>query len=421
MTATAERTAAPSTEPMPLALAGRIRRRRNLWFAALGLVMVATAWSVWLRLTQGMSVTDVTSQMPWGAWVAFYIFFVGLSAGAFLLSSLVYVFGMYQFERVGRAALLSAIISMGVALAFIGFDLGRFERGPSTLLHFHWSSPLSWEVRFYILYIALLIAELALAIRVQKRKMAVHKGHRWMRVLGTIGVPLAIFGVHGGTGTIFAVVKARGMWFGGLFPVIFVVSAIVSGTALLLLVYYLQTRAVGRVPNVTLLRGMGTVLAAALGIDLGLTFYEFLVPILASEHHDLNIIGIQAFGPMWWSFWIVQLLLGMLVPFVVLVVPALKRRTTLLVAASALVIVGIMAVRFNIVVPPLLPPVIEGYPWNDYLPTPVEWGVSAFFIAGGMLVYSLVATWLPIHDPDPADEPEPLADRPTAHAEEVTA
>ncbi len=421
MTATAERTAAPSVQPTPPELADHIRRRRNLWFAALGFVMVATAWSVWLRLSQGMSVTDVTSQMPWGAWVAFYIFFVGLSAGAFLLSSLVYVFGMYQFERVGRAALLSAIISMGVALAFIGFDLGRFERGPSTLLHFHWSSPLSWEVRFYILYIALLIGELALAIRVQKRRMDVHKGHRWMRILGTIGVPLAIFGVHGGTGTIFAVVKARGMWFGGLFPVIFVVSAIVSGTALLLLVYYLQTRAVGRVPDVKLLRGMGTVLAAALGIDLGLTFYEFLVPILASEHHDLNIIGIQAFGPMWWSFWIVQLLLGMLVPFVVLVVPALKRRTKLLVAAAALVIVGIMAVRFNIVVPPLLPPVIEGYPWNDYLPTPVEWGVSAFFIAGGMLVYSLIATWLPIHDPDPAEEPEPLADRPAAHAEEVTA
>ena len=92
-----------------------------------------------------------------------------------------------------------------------------------------------------------------------------------------------------------------------------------------------------------------------------------------------------------------------------------------LVLAVGFLIVGIMAVRFNIVVPPLLPPVIEGYPWNDYLPTPVEWGVSAFFIAGGMLVYSLVATWLPIHDPDPADEPEPLADRPTAHAEEVTA
>jgi len=422
MTSTVERATAPVVASGPSSLAARNRRRLTLWFATLAGVMVATTWSVWLRLSQGMSVTDVTSQMPWGAWVAFYIFFVGLSAGAFLLSSLVYVFGMYQFERVGRAALLSAIISMGVALAFIGFDLGRFERGPSTLLHFHWSSPLSWEVRFYLLYIALLIAELALAIRVQKRRMSVHKGHRWMRILGTIGVPLAIFGVHGGTGTIFAVVKARGMWFGGLFPVIFVVSAIVSGTALLLLVYYLQTRAVGRVPNVRLIRGMATVLAAALGIDLGLTFYEFLVPILASEHHDLNIIGIQAFGPMWWSFWIVQLGLGMVIPFLVLVIPALKRRTELVVAASALVIVGILAVRFNIVVPPLLPPVIEGYPWNDYLPTPVEWGVSAFFISGGVLVYSLVSAWLPIHDPDPADEPEPLADRPTTqHAEEVSA
>lgn len=396
-----------------------VARTKRIWYAALGAILLLSAWPVWLRLSRGLEVTDMTSQMPWGAWVAFYIFFVGLSAGAFLLSSLVYVFGMHQFERIGRAALLSAIVSMGVALAFIGFDLGRFERGPSALAHFHWTSPLSWEVRFYTLYIALLTAELVVAVRLHKRQVrSQQRAKRWLRILGTVGVPLAIFGVHGGTGTIFAVIKARGMWFGGLFPVIFVVSAMVSGTALLLLVHYWQSRATRRRPDRNLVNGLATVLAAVLAVDLGLVFYEFVVPLMAFQHHDLSIISILATGPLWWTFWIVQLLLGMIIPFLVLVVPALRSRMPLAVGAATLVVIGIVAVRFNIVVPPLLPGVIEGYPENAYFPTLVEWGVSAFCIAAGVLAYSLIAERFPIHEPDPDEAAAQPAETPLS--QEVT-
>ena len=79
--------------------------------AVLFVALIIGSWALWQRLSLGLAATDLTSQMPWGAWVAFYIYFVGLSAGAFLLSSLVYVFGMMQFERIGRMALLSAIVS----------------------------------------------------------------------------------------------------------------------------------------------------------------------------------------------------------------------------------------------------------------------------------------------------------------------
>lgn len=374
-------------------------RNRKLWYGFLALCLLAGAWPVLNRLLNGMAVTDVTSQMPWGAWVAFYIYFVGLSAGAFLLSSLIYVFGMHQYEKIGRAALLSAIVAMGVALAFIGLDLGRVDRALITLVFFHWTSPLSWEVRFYTLYIALLIAELVFALMLQRRTMAPDKAHRWMRILGIIGVPLAIFGVHGGTGTIFAVVKARGMWFGGLFPIVFVVSAVVSGTALTMAIHYWRSRGAGRKPDATLLRQLSTVLVGAIFVDLGLMFYEFIVPILSFEHHDKSIMAVMALGPYAWSFWIFQI--GFLIAALVICLSPLKRRPGWLAAAAMMVVVGIIGVRFNIVVPPLVPPVIEGYPTNIYFPTLTEWLVCAFLCAGGALVYSLVSEWQPIHDPDP--------------------
>lgn len=386
------------------------RRNRVLWYGFLLLVLAIGAWPVLNRLINGVAVTDLTSQMPWGAWVAFYIYFVGLSAGAFLLSSLIYVFGMHQFEKIGRAALLSAIVSMGVALAFIGLDLGRVDRALITLVYFHWTSPLSWEVRFYTMYVVLLTAELVFALMLQRRTMAPAKAHTWMRILGIVGVPLAIFGVHGGTGTIFAVVKARGMWFGGLFPIVFVVSAVVSGTALVMAIHYWQARGAGKRPDTKLMQQLSVVLIGAIFVDLGLMFYEFIVPILSFEHHDKSIMAIMALGPYAWSFWLFQI--GFLVAALVICMSPLKRSAGWLVTAAMLVVVGILGVRFNIVVPPLVPPVIEGYPVNDYFPTLTEWLVCAFLCAGGALAYSLVSEWQPIHDPDPdehVDEHEEVA------------
>jgi len=386
-------------------------RTRVLWYGFLGLLIVAGGIAFFFRMTQGLAVTNLSSTTPWGAWVAFYIFFVGLSAGAFLLSSLVYVFGMYQFERIGRAALLSAIVSMGVALAFIAVDLGRIDRSALPLVFFHWTSPLSWEVRFYIVYIILLSAELAIAIRLHKglSKSSV-RAQRRLRILGTIGIPLAIFGVHGGTGTIFAVLKARGMWFGGLFPVIFVVSAMVSGTALLAVIHYAQSRGSGRRPDAGLMKGLATVLAGVLCVDLGLMFYEFVVPLLAFQPHDGDVIRVMTLGPMWWSFWIIQLLAGMIIPLVILLTPRLRARPGVVAAAAALVVVGIVGVRFNIVVPPLIPGVLDGLPSGHYVPTLIEWVLSLGLIAGGAAAYSLIAELLPIHDHDDDDDEADASD-----------
>lgn len=145
---------------------------------------------------------------------------------------------------------------------------------------------------------------------------------------------------------------------------------------------------------------MSTVLIGAIFIDLGLVFYEYIVPILAFEHHDKSIIGIQATGPYWWSFWIIQLGMGMIFPLIILLSP-LRKKVGWIFAAAVMTVIGILGVRFNIVVPPLVPPVIEGYPTNIYFPTLTEWAVCAFLVAGGALVYSLVSEWQPIHDPLP--------------------
>jgi molybdopterin-containing oxidoreductase family membrane subunit len=359
------------------------------WYVFLAIALLVGGGATVYRLVMGLEATNLSSPMPWGAWVAFYIYFVGLSAGAFLLSSLIYVFGMTRFEKVGKTALLTALVCMIVALAFIGLDLGRWERALIPLLRFNWLSPLAWEVRFYIIYIALLAGELFLAVRGREQD------HQWLRILGTVGIPIAIFGVHGGTGTIFAVVKARGMWSGPLAPIVFIVSALVSGTALLTAMYAIRQRARRLPVDGGLIVDLGKLLMGFLIVDAGLMFYEFLVPGLSMNPHENEVIRVMATGRMAWSFWIVQLGLGIVGPLVILM-SGLKRHWQWVAAAAAMVVVGIVGVRFNIVVPALIPPVLEGLPRGDYAPTLVEWLSSAGLIAIGLLLFSLGAEWLPL-------------------------
>lgn len=384
------------------------------WYLLLVALMMAGGVAILHRTVNGLAATNLTSTTPWGAWIALYIYFVGLSAGAFLLSSLIYVFGMTRFERVGRMALLTALVAMIVALTFVLIDLGRMERALSALVHFNWLSPLAWEMRFYLIYILLLGAELWFAMRADLVRNAVRsrlarwlsfgsksldteRDHRMLRILGTIGVPVAIFGVHGGTGTIFAIVKARGMWFSALTPIVFIVSALVSGTALLALLYILRQKALRRPVDTGLVADLGRLLGAFLLVDLGLLFYEYLVPLLSMAPHETEVMHVMMEGPYAWSFWILQLAIGMVAPAIILMT-RLRESVPLTALAALMVVVGIVGVRFNIVVPPLITPVLPGLPAGQYFPNAVEWWSSAGIIAMGLLLFSLAADLLPVDD-----------------------
>lgn len=390
------------------------RLLRAGWYLLLIALVAAGGVAIAHRTAHGLAATNLTSITPWGAWIAFYIYFVGLSAGAFLLSSLIYVFGMARFERLGRMALLTALVAMIVALTFVLLDLGRMERALSALVYFNWLSPLAWEMRFYVIYILLLAAELWFAMRADlvrraersrlarwlsfgSRSPDTGRDHRMLRILGTIGVPIAIFGVHGGTGTIFAIVKARGMWFSALTPIVFIVSALVSGTALLALLYILRQKALKRPVDAGMVADLGKLLGGFLLVDLGLLFYEFLVPLLSMAPHETSVVHLMMEGPYAWTFWILQLGIGMVAP-AILLMTRLRESVPLTALACLMVVVGIVGVRFNIVVPPLIEPVLQGLPAGQYFPNAVEWWTSAGIIAMGLLLFSVAADLLPVDE-----------------------
>jgi Ni/Fe-hydrogenase subunit HybB-like protein len=396
-------------------------RIRYGWYGLLAILLLVGAYAMYLRITQGMASTNLTSITPWGAWVAFYIYFVGLSAGAFLVSTLSNVFNMEGMEKVDRDALLAAIISMAVALLFVWVDLGRMDR----LWHpFAWrqlTSPLMWEVHAYVAYILVLVTELYFAMRVDLARLASRvsgwrgklysvltlgrtdtsdsgreRDETWLKRVGILGIPLAIFLVHGGTGVLFAVAKARPYWNSGLFPIIFVVSAVVSGTALVLALYVLRRKLFGGSLDRDLLERLAKLLAGFVLVDLAFFLIDMLIALNSLHPTDVETWLLILTGEMSWSFWVVMVALGWVIPLSLLAKRSWRRTPSLMVLAALSVVVGIVGVRFNIVVPPLIVPVMEGMPAGEYFPTLVEWTTSIGIIAVGLLLYTFGAELLPL-------------------------
>ena len=151
-----------TTLPQQAPLQGASRSRARYGVFALWLVIaVLGAIGIGERIVLGDRLGFDGSYIPWGMWVAAYIFFIGLSAGAFLLSSMVYVFGFRQFEQIGPLALFTAAVTLAMALISILFDLGHMERFWEVFVRPQFHSMMAWMVWLYTSYFLLLLGRAA--------------------------------------------------------------------------------------------------------------------------------------------------------------------------------------------------------------------------------------------------------------------
>jgi protein NrfD len=403
-------------------------------FWTVGLLLIATGSWAWIdRFLNGDRNANYGSLVPWGLWVAAYIYFIGLSAGSFLVSSLVYVFNIKRFESIGRLALYSAVVTLVLALLSISADLGHPFRAWHVLVYPNFRSPMAWMIWLYSAYFILLTLELWFVLRhdlvVGSRRpgwrgriyrilvfgsnddsAATRESDRQVvRILASIGVPLAVM-FHGGVGSLFGVVASRPGWHGGLFPILFLVSALVSGGALLVLVSAIFQDGLRRNREVVL--DLARLVLALLAVDVLLQISETLVGFYGNEPARVQNLRLIYAGPYWWVFWFWQLALGTLVPILLLASPWTRRNPLAAAVACGLIAIGFLAVRLNIVIPGLADEQVHGIvqAYNsaristDYVPSVMEFTFTAGIIGIGLLLFGIGEWFLPRSSEEPAQE-----------------
>jgi len=283
---------------------------------------------------------NIVHQEAFGIFIAVYFYLTGLSAGSFILSTLAYGFGMEKFKSLGRVGVILATGLLIIAPLFLLLHIGVPHRAWHLFVYLNFESPITWGSFLLILYPINCIIYGYFMFKEQKKLT---------RLFGLIGIPLAV-SVHGYTGFILAFGKARALWNTALMPILFLVSAIVSGIALMILVCIVRDRFLSRQKKIDypLLENLGKMLAWVIVFDLFLVGCDILVLLIS--HADAQAAAhLLLSGKFFPLFLIVENLLGKIVPFTLLAVPRFRNLATMIIA-SLLVVIGIFFMRYVVVV-----------------------------------------------------------------------
>lgn len=318
------------------------------------------------------------SHIDWSLMIVIYPYITGLVAGAFVVSALYHVFNVKIFERISRFALVAAFcfgLFAGVPLLL---HLGQPQRAFNIFLTPNAASAMSIFGYVYSSYMLLLTIELWLTYReyiIQRAREtsglqrlawsaltlgvktytpeAARVDHKITVFLAAIGIPWA-FLLHGYVGFIFGSVKANAWWATPLQPVIFLVSAIVSGMAMLLLMYtFIRWRA--RKPyDFQMIKTLTIYLWCIFLLAFALEALEVVYAGYEQGHH-WSVIGPLLTGPLFPTFIIGQVLILSVVPVFLLgyaVISKLWGKPLLYLVnlGAFMLVLQVLFMRFNVVV-----------------------------------------------------------------------
>lgn len=406
-------------------------RAGKLWIGSLLVVIAAAAAAYVYQLAMGLEVTAMREYVSWGVYITNFVFFIGISHAGTLISAILRVTNAEWRRSVTRVAEAITVFALMVGAPMVLVDLGRIDRLLNVFTDGRLNSPLLWDVCSIATYIAGSIAFLYVAMipdfALLKSRMANGDtfGWRWrlydalslgyrgtpeqkklieraMHAMSVIIIPVAV-SVHTVVSWIFGMTLRPG-WHSTIFGPYFVVGAIYSGTAALIVAMAVFRRAYHLENLITMrqFRALGALLMALTVIYLYFTFSEYLTAWYGGETIDRRLIhvlmGAGDFGVVWWA-----MIIGcFFVPAVLLVIPVIfpqKVSLSRLVVACLLINVGMWLKRYLIVVPTLMTPFIPaeaGGMTPHYNPTWVEWTITAGAFAVFLLLFTLFAKIFPI-------------------------
>jgi len=325
------------------------KRYVNPWTIILTILSLVGLGAWVYQLTNGLIATGMRNMVSWGLYITFFMFFVGLSAGGLIVSSSATVFNIKQFKPVAKPAVLLSITCIIVATLLIFVDIGRPDRLLNLVFHPQFHSPLTWDVVVITLYLVTSLVYLYNMTRAEPNQ-------RNVKVLSAIALPVAIL-VHSVTAWIFGLQIARPTWHSALMAPLFVASALDSGLALLLIVLIGLNKFTSFKVEKKLISTLGGLLAVFIAVDVYFIFSEILTALYPSEEQLMRYMTLILSGSLAPFFW-GEIILGAVVPFLILVFPKNRMKSSLTILASALVVVGVLFKRIWLLFSSLLLPLI---------------------------------------------------------------
>jgi len=318
--------------------------------------------------------------VPWSLMIVMYPYVTGFVAGSFIVTSLYHLFGYQAFRPIARLAMATSFCFLLVAALPLQLHLGHPLRGPNVIITPNFRSAMAGFGILYSSYLAVLVLEVWFvwrpsiidrarrsrgAARAFYKLLALYTydtspgalevDHRAIGLLAGIGLPMACM-LHGYVGFIFGAIKANPWWSTPLMPVVFLLSAAVSGIALLIVIYQVISKVKGRPADQACVAGLARWLWFFLILTLTLELLEIMM--MAYERSESWLIISELLTTrLQFSYITMQMIVGGLIPLILLGIVVVmnrylheKLRNTLSTAAAVLCLLQVFSMRWNIVV-----------------------------------------------------------------------
>ena len=317
-------------------------------------------------------------EVHWSILIVVYPYLTGLVAGAFILASLVKVFNVTALKPTYRLALLTALAFLIIAPLPLLLHLGHPLRAWQIFFTPNLSSAMAMFGFVYAWYLMVVLlleiwfdyrADLVNWGRTAKFPMnwfyqilslfskdvspkAVAFDMKMVKYITILGIPSA-FILHGYVGFIFGSIKANPWWSSVLIPIVFLFSAIVSGIALVMLLYMIIIPSRGQPIDMKCLDKIASFLLIAVIVDFSLEILDFTHRLYESEE-SIKIITEMVMNKLFISLVVLQILIGMIVPLGILIITKLAKfnqelRKLLYFVTAILIQIGIFSTRWNVV------------------------------------------------------------------------
>ena len=397
----------------PLTRAGRL-----FWITVIPLSVIFF-WSFFAfgwQYDRGLGVTGMGHPMSWTLYLVNFVFFIGISHAGTLISAILRITNAGWRTPITRAAEMVTVFALAAGPTNILFDLGRSIRFYWVGLHAQFLSPLLWDFTCIMAYFATSVVFLYVLmipdIAILRDRFP---GRRWFYNLLSLGwtgterqerllrkataflciavIPIAV-SVHTVVSWVFGM-QTQPMWHSTIFGPYFVVGAIYSGIATIIIVAAILRR-VYRLEHYLQpihFNNLGLLLLTMTLLWFYFTFAEYLTTLYGGGTHELAVFWLKIVGKYSIMFWL-MVLFCFVIPFPIL---AVKRTRTILGTsiASISVLIGMWLERYLIIIPTLSEPRLP-YVRGAYMPSWVEWSMMAGLCAGFTLAIVLFSKFFPV-------------------------
>ncbi|MFQ5430933.1 MAG: NrfD/PsrC family molybdoenzyme membrane anchor subunit [Nitrospinota bacterium] len=322
--------------------------------AVLTLLVLAGVAGSLMRQIYGHQISGMSNQVPWTFMKVIAIYFIGLSAGSLVLSALSSVFGIKEFKPLARiSAVIAAILLFGSLVSII-LVWGRPDRIVYPYFYWNFRSIYSLNGILYPSYIAICFFYLW-AMITEREKL--------VTVIALVAISCAVL-VHSATGAIFSFVGARELYHSPLLPPSFIAAALSSGTALMILILVITFKSTGRELDYSMVKKLARYLAGFIIIVTYFITVENINRFYFPKNYEVQHFLLMGGDIHTWLFWLGMVGCGNIFPLIILLYPKTGNSFPWILAACTLVVVGVLAERYIIVIPGQVVP-LDLFPGYD--------------------------------------------------------